>query len=312
MNNIEGWKKRFDKIQDKCWAMQRNDKIYDLKSLRVTSSIAMLNSLKAELRIAIDNIKFEDESRCLYSLCKSTTANVKLPTFSGKAEEDFFKFKKEFEKGLRSNKVKRDDQVKKLRENLKDRAKSFIPESMESIEDAWDVLEGLYGDAIRTINAKKQLIATMGQFPKSGKGAALLRKQIAWLSDLELNLKEIIERGGESVIMGRQAFSQEMVMAILEYFPFSIQGELDTLFGGSDDGEVALNVIVEYAIQLREQRQRMLRNKESVETTSNDVVGAGSSLGREQLVVSKVMEAYALVVVMELKTMLLSTLLYAI
>ena len=96
MNNIEGWKKRFDKIQDKCWAIQRNDKVYDLKSLRVTSSIAMLNSLKVELRIVIDNIKFENERRCLYSLWKSATANVKLPTFSGKPEEDFFKFKKEF------------------------------------------------------------------------------------------------------------------------------------------------------------------------------------------------------------------------
>ena len=189
MNKIESWKKRFDKIQEKGWSMQRNDIKYDLKSTRVVSSMALIRTLKAELAIVIDNIKFEDESRCLYSLCKAATASVKFPTFSGSAKEDFVKFKQEFEKCLKSNKVQKDDQIKKLRENLKDPAKGFIPEAMKDIEDAWSVLEGMYGDAVRVIDSKKKTVVDLGPFPKSGKGVQLLRKQVSWLSQLELTLK---------------------------------------------------------------------------------------------------------------------------
>ena len=288
MNKIESWKKRFDKIQEKGWAMQRNDIKYDLKSTRVVSSMALIRTLKAELAIVIDNIKFEDESRCLYSLCKAATASVKFPTFSGSAKEDFVKFKQEFEKCLKSNKVQKDDQIKKLRENLKDPAKGFIPEAMKDIEDAWSVLEGMYGDAVRVIDSKKTVV-DLGPFPKSGKGVQLLRKQVSWLSQLELTLKEIRELGNQNVCLDREAFGLTLIREVKEFFPFIMQGELTNLFGPAPvDGKAALDALIDYSSELREQRRQMLTDKEAGEvknggagtgTTDTGLGGAGTGAG---------------------------------
>ena len=64
------------------------------------------------------------------------------------------KFKAEMLKGFKSNKVRKDDQVKKLRENLFDQPKTMVPISMKSNSDAWKILDDMYGDAARVMNAK--------------------------------------------------------------------------------------------------------------------------------------------------------------
>ena len=103
--------------------------------MKLKTSTALLHTLNSDMELAIDNIKFEDEMRCLYSLNMLKTASIKLPSFSGELDEDFWKFKKEFETGLKSNRVRREDQVKKLRENLRNQPKVLILNTMKNIED---------------------------------------------------------------------------------------------------------------------------------------------------------------------------------
>ena len=61
-----------------------------------------------------------------HSLSKSKASDVKLPRFGGKPDENFAKFKVEMLQGFKSNKVRKEDQVKKLRENLFDQPKTMV------------------------------------------------------------------------------------------------------------------------------------------------------------------------------------------
>ena len=104
--------------------------------MQLKISTALINTLESEMSMAIDNIKFEDYKRCLYSSSKSKATDVKLPTFDGNQFDDFMKFQKEMLNGFRSNKVKKDDQIKKLRECLSGTPNTLIPKGMESVKDA--------------------------------------------------------------------------------------------------------------------------------------------------------------------------------
>ena len=105
--------------------MKENVQLFDLSSVELTKSVSMMENLKEEMNIVIRDIEEEDEVRGHYSLSKSKASDVKLPRFGGKPHENFAKFKTEMFKGFKSNKVRKEDQVKKLRENLFDQPKQW-------------------------------------------------------------------------------------------------------------------------------------------------------------------------------------------
>ena len=95
MNQIDDWKKRFSRIQEKLFSIKRNVLKYDLADMQLRISTALINTLESELCLAVDTIRFEDEQRCLYSNSRSKGAEVKLPTFDGNRFDNFMKFQKE-------------------------------------------------------------------------------------------------------------------------------------------------------------------------------------------------------------------------
>ena len=171
-----------------------------------------MNTLGSELDIAMEEITYEDESRCLFSINKTKTASVKLPTFGGEADEDFSKFEKEMKKGLITNRIKRADQIPKLREHLKARPKVMIPSNMEDVDEAWRILREIYGDATRVIKARRASIQAMRQMPsRSNTSAEKVEEHIEWLLKLELALQDMFEIGKQSVDMDRMAFGPDLV-----------------------------------------------------------------------------------------------------
>ena len=50
----------------------------------MVSSNALVTILEVELEQAMENLRFEDETRSLFSLSKSKNASVKLPMFTGR------------------------------------------------------------------------------------------------------------------------------------------------------------------------------------------------------------------------------------
>ena len=93
MVKIKDWRKRFERIKDKAYAIQRNSKCFNLDDPRVSNSQAAVADLEQQLSIAMDELKEEDTKRCLYSLARSKTASVKLPIFTGDQYEHFSKFR---------------------------------------------------------------------------------------------------------------------------------------------------------------------------------------------------------------------------
>ena len=64
--------------------------------------------------------------------------------------------------------MRKEDQVKKLRENLFDQPKTMVTFSMESIADAWKILDDMYGDAARVMNAKVLELRSLKENPDGG------------------------------------------------------------------------------------------------------------------------------------------------
>ena len=268
MRKIEDWNRRLSKIQDRIYSMKESVQLYNLSNVELAKSVSMMENLKEEMNIAIRNIKEEDEARGLYSLSKSKASDVKLPRFGGKPHENFAKFKAEMLKGFKSNKVRKDDQVKKLRENLFDQPKTMVPFSMESISDAWKILDDMYGDAARVMNAKILELRNLkensdGGYPRKGGGLNLLRSQIEWITRLEVTLNGIIELGEESDQLDRDAFGSGTVVSVLELFPFHMQRELAKEMGpAKEDGKEKLHFIIKYLKDVRKCTQEMQKTQE--------------------------------------------------
>ena len=105
----------------------------------------------------------------------------------------------------------------------------------------------------------------MGKFPQEKKGSnlELLKRQIEWITKLEVNLNEIIGLGEESDQLDRDAFSSNNVLTVLDYFPFSLQEDLvDYLAPAEDDGKEKLKLIVKSLKKLRKKRQEFQKTAE--------------------------------------------------
>ena len=100
MGKIEGWQKRAKQIQDALFTMKRNVLKYKLDDSKFQAAECAVNYMQGELENVIEIVQFEDDVRCLYSLNKRSSAKVAYPTFSGKSEEDFDKFRKEMNAAL--------------------------------------------------------------------------------------------------------------------------------------------------------------------------------------------------------------------
>ena len=75
-----------------------------------------VNSAQEMMDKTIRWVKELDKSRNLNTLGAKKVEAVKLPQFSGRADEDLVNFKKRMEKGFVTNRIPTDDQVEKLRE----------------------------------------------------------------------------------------------------------------------------------------------------------------------------------------------------
>ena len=139
---------------------------------------------------------------------------------------------------------------------------------MESIVDAWKILQNMYGDPARVMNAKVMELKHLkdnpdGGYPRKGGGLSLLKSQIEWITKLEVTLNGIMELGEESNQLDRDAFGSRTVVSVLKLFPFQIRHELELeMEPAKDDGKERLYFIVRYLKKLRKVRQGMQKTEE--------------------------------------------------
>ena len=76
-------------------------------------------------------------------------------------DEDFTKFFKEFKNCLLANRIRAEDQVAKLREHLKGSTKTLIPATLKTVDEAFNILNPIYGHASRVMKSRKAKISAL-------------------------------------------------------------------------------------------------------------------------------------------------------
>ena len=107
MRDSKVWKEELDKVIDMKRSFEDIVAVNELseEDTRLYEVTILLDRLTDEVREAIDTVKGEDDSRELYTLDSAKTETVKLPTFEGREDEDFAKFKELVEKAFVQNRV---------------------------------------------------------------------------------------------------------------------------------------------------------------------------------------------------------------
>ena len=259
MSKIRGWKKQMKAIQDTLYSLKRNVRVYNLDQERLRGSEAAVENLRSEIQLIIENVEFEDESRCLFSLNESKIANVAFPTFSGTSDEDYLKFEREVRDCFKRNRVRREVQCKKLRELLKGTVKNIVPENLEDVEQGFQLLKSLYGDPSRVMKAKKGKLMALGNFPKPGsKQPSHLKMQLEWLLSMELLLKEVFYLTTLSKDMYCEIFCPSTLRSIKSFFPYYLLEEMCLL--PHDTTKNTMESLYNFIIELREKIQLIIRD----------------------------------------------------
>ena len=258
MSKIEDWNKRMTDIEELLFTMKRNVLAHSLNDDKLSAASTAVESIRAELTDVTDNVRFEDEARCLYSMSRSKTAEVKLPTFGGQTDEDYLKFETEVKEAMRTNKVIRKDQIKKLREVLKGQAKTIIPDSIQDVDQAFSILSHMYGCPSRLVKARKNKLSSLGSFPKPGsKSTSHIKSQLEWLLALELLLTELFELADKDEDSYCEVFNATMLRSIKTYFPIKNLGDMSKFSGSVKE---KLEQLYTYVTELRESSQAVLRD----------------------------------------------------
>ena len=258
MQRVDHWKKQLRFLKDKVRNLKKNTVVYDLDNTKLLRSESLVASLEAEVETAVEQLEFEDTERCLYSLNKTKTASIKYPQFAGHQDEDYVKFEKEIRNCFRVNRVRLDDQVQVLRENLRGEAFSFIPMTMVNIEESFKVLSSVYGDPSRVMKSRKAKINSMGSFIKlaSVKSGVGVQAQIEWLIKLEICLQEMFDLAETSPDMDREVFNQSTFNSIMKLFPLEVHLKMAEENGGIKEQTVAL---FNYIVDKKEVLQKTLK-----------------------------------------------------
>ena len=221
------WKKRMRQLWEVVYKMKTAVRSHDLDDGNLQNAERAVKVMEAEVENAIENLLHEDEARCLYSQSKRKTANRKYPKFSGADEkqEDFQKFEKDVREVFKSNRIARDDQVKKLREEcLESPAKNLIPETVKTLDRALEILRGRYGGISNLIKVKKGKLLKMGIYPNhpGSKAAGHVKAQLKWLLTCEVVLAEITELAAGSTEAHREVYNFTVLQQVRNFFPGEI------------------------------------------------------------------------------------------
>ena len=171
---------------------------------------------------------------------------------------------------MKINRVRKYDQVSKLRECLRLDAKELIPSTMDDIEEAWKILDKRYGDPSRVMAARKQKLRDLGKLPPCGKDHESLKNQVQWLIKLETTLSDIIELASSNLDMEYEAYNGKMIGTIMNLFPVNMVDKL--VFEGTYQFKV--QKVKEFAEKLRETKQEIMKVFEG-EAAIKDPGGAG-------------------------------------
>ena len=237
LRNLDKWNKEMEKITSMFHEftdiISTNDLTED--DVEVASTRLMVDKMTKDMKETNTILDSEDLRRELYTLDTSTVDKIKLPTFEGRDEEDFARFKEEMKRGFIHNKVTKVDQLLKLRESLKGHAKKLVPDSLtQDIDEAWEVLDKAFGDPIRMIRCKTDMLSRMESLPREN-GKKGVKGQVEWYIELESLMQSLLVHGRSSTKLGMIIFQPLFINNVYNLFPTSLANKLIKCDGEADE-----------------------------------------------------------------------------
>ena len=247
MGNIKSWRKRLTDSRKEVLELEGKILGGDIGNLTNEMSRLKVTVQKAETELdaAISAIKEADEAKGIFAERAAKTSPVQLPTFSGLPNEDFIEFQTEFEKGVIENKIPKTDQVKKLLEVLKGKAKAQVPVKTDTLERAWELLNSAFGDPMILLRHRKQSLQKLGDYPEN-MSRTNPQKIVEWCLNVEKILSDLVKLGERSSRLEMIAFNDDTINGIIDMFPTRLLFRMERLdLEGKEKLEGVIEIIEE-------------------------------------------------------------------
>jgi hypothetical protein len=201
-------------------------------------------------------VQREDTARGLFTLEPAKSDIIKYPVFSGLPSEDYLKFKETMTQRFRENKVKRKEQVAKLRECLKGAALGRVPDGIKDIEEAFNRLNEAFGNPSKVMSYNLKAIDDLGTMPpdRQANGQLNYSRRIEWFLKLEVILGKILELSKRSSRLAHEAFASSTYRRLWSKFSTSVLDKLVKIQG--EDGD-RMQAILDKIRQMRQHAQIM-------------------------------------------------------
>ena len=256
MRSISKW-------QDQMNIMERSFRTFENMALKHGFPEEKKEAMKAvyldrkeKFEAAVDAVQKEDISRGLYTLEPARADIIKYPSFAGLPSEDYLKFKQTMEQRFKENKVKKREQVSKLRECLRGAALGRVPDGVTDIEEAFSRLNEAFGNPSKVMNFNLKALEELGMMPseKLPNGQLSYTKKIEWLLRLEVILAKILDLSKRNTQLAHEAFSSGTYRKLWARFPSQVLDKLVRIQGM--DGS-RLEAILEKIKEMRQHAQTM-------------------------------------------------------
>ena len=254
MRNLNKWQDQMNNVE-RVFRKYENMAIkHNFPEVKKEAVQDTYHEYRSRFETARDAVKKEDVDRCLFTLEPARTDIIKYPTFSGLPSEDYLKFRETMEQRFRENKVKKKEQVAKLRECLKAAALGRVPDGVSDIVEAFRRLNEAFGNPNKVMGYNLKALEDLGTLPpeKLSSGHYNYNKQIEWYLKLEVILGKILDLSRRSSRLAHEAFASSTYRKLWARFPTSHIQKLVKVTG--EDAE-RMEGILNKIIQMREQAQ---------------------------------------------------------
>ena len=141
----------------------------------------------------------------------------------------------------------------------------------------------MYGDAGRTVKARKDKLLAMGPFPKFGsKAPSHVKSQVEWLLTVENLLQDMFDLADKSVDCNNEVFNISMLRTIKNFFPETIHSKFSKFRGTTKE---QMEMIFSEVTDMRRDKQSLFQdvdNSTSAEDNSRKSAGGAHCCGGGQ------------------------------
>ena len=161
MKTLENWRDRLNKVIKQGRDLDAICIDTPLSNEQIGHYKSLLQQTKCDVAKTLEQVKAQDKERMIFADLPGKPEVLKLPIFHGNGSEDFVKFEENVKEAFKRNRIVKDNQLVKLRQDcLRGQAKILIPESTKDIDEAWTILKSCYSDPATVMSHRKDQLTS--------------------------------------------------------------------------------------------------------------------------------------------------------